>query len=586
VIEPRLSEQWFVKIQPLADRAKEAVESGEITIVPENYRTIYLNWMNNIHDWCVSRQLWWGHRIPAWTCSNSACKEVIVAREAPTTCPKCGGKKLEQVPDVLDKWFSSGLLPFTTLGWPEKTRDQAVFYPTTLLITAYEILFFWVARMIMFGCHFMQGHHQDAAIKKASGWGDGKTSDRKTTEKKNDSVPFREVYIHSLVRDAERQKMSKTKGNVIDPLEIIERFGTDATRFTLAAMAAPGTDIAFNESRTEGYRAFANKIWNAARFMFMNVDRVGFVWDRVSDPVGPGRSPGCSGRGIEQFQPATLEDRWILSRFNRVAADVNDALATYRFHEAANRIYDFFWGEFCDWYLELIKPRLNVEDGGDKKAAQTACANLVNLFDASLRLLHPVMPFITEEIWQAMHGGKPALKSIALAAYPQADEAQVDLAAETEMAILQDLIVSIRNLRAELKIEPKLKVPIEVFAHEPEIRAMIEHNRGAVERLASVEKIAFVYSSLANKPGSRSTARFDVHVIYERKIDVSAECERLKKELEKIEKGIASGQRQLGNEQFLAKAPAAVVENLRKQQQELSLVQEKTLSKMKELGCS
>jgi len=351
-------------------------------------------------------------------------------------------------------------------------------------------------------------------------------------------------------------------------------------------MAAPGTDIAFNESRTEGYRAFANKIWNAARFMFMNVDRVGFVWDRVSDPVGPGRSPGCSGRGIEQFQPATLEDRWILSRFNRVAADVNDALATYRFHEAANRIYDFFWGEFCDWYLELIKPRLNVEDGGDKKAAQTACANLVNLFDASLRLLHPVMPFITEEIWQAMHGGKPALKSIALAAYPQADEAQVDLAAETEMAILQDLIVSIRNLRAELKIEPKLKVPIEVFAHEPEIRAMIEHNRGAVERLASVEKIAFVYSSLANKPGSRSTARFDVHVIYERKIDVSAECERLKKELEKIEKGIASGQRQLGNEQFLAKAPAAVVENLRKQQQELSLVQEKTLSKMKELGCS
>ncbi|HXJ88074.1 MAG TPA: valine--tRNA ligase [Candidatus Binatia bacterium] len=567
IIEPRLSEQWFVKIKPLADRAREAVESGEITIVPENYRTIYLNWMNNIHDWCVSRQLWWGHRIPAWTCGS--CKEVIVAREAPAKCRKCGGTKLEQVPDVLDTWFSSGLLPFTTLGWPEKTRDQAVFYPTTLLITAYEILFFWVARMIMFGCHFMQGHQQDSAIKKASGYED----------KKNDSVPFREVYIHALVRDAERQKMSKTKGNVIDPLEIIDRFGTDATRFTLAAMAAPGTDIAFNENRTEGYRAFANKIWNAARFMFMNVDR-----------VEPGLRPG-GGRGVRpytgvsSFQASSLEDRWILSRFNRVAANVNDALATYRFHEAANSIYDFFWGEFCDWYLELIKPRLNFE-GDDRGAAKIACTNLVNLFDASLRLLHPVMPFISEEIWQTIYEHRPELKSIALASYPQADDGQVNVAAETEMAILQDLIVSIRNLRAELKIEPKAKVPIEVFAHENEIRTMIEHNRSAVERLANVERIRFVEHSLAKVAGSRSTARFDVHVIYERKIDVAGECERLKKELDRLEKGIGSGQRQLGNEQFLAKAPASVVENLRKQQQELAVLKEKTVSKLKELGCS
>ncbi|HKI27227.1 MAG TPA: valine--tRNA ligase [Candidatus Sulfotelmatobacter sp.] len=571
VIEPRLSEQWFVKIKPLADRAREAVESGEITIVPENYHTIYLNWMSNIHDWCVSRQLWWGHRIPAWTCSNDACKDVIVAREAPASCPKCGGGKLEQVPDVLDTWFSSGLLPFTTLGWPEKTRDQAVFYPTTLLITAYEILFFWVARMIMFGCHFMQGHEQDAAIKKASGW----------AEKKNDSVPFREVYIHSLVRDAERQKMSKTKGNVIDPLDIIERFGTDATRFTLAAMAAPGTDIAFNESRTDGYRAFANKIWNAARFMFMNVDRI----EPGLRPGGGQECPPHISKGVAGFQACNLEDRWILSRFNRVAAEVNEALATYRFHEAANRIYDFFWGEFCDWYLELIKPRLSA-DGSDKSVAQGACANLVQLFDASLRLLHPIMPFITEEIWQAMYEGKPALKSIALAAYPQADEKQIDLAAETEMAILQDLIVSVRNLRAELKVETKAKVPIQLFAHEPEMRTMIEQNRGAVERLANVEKIAFVESSLAKLPGARHTARFDVHVVYERKIDVTAECERLKKELERIERGIAGGQKQLGNEQFLAKAPPNVVENLRKQQQELAVIKEKTLSKLGELGCS
>ena len=567
IIEPRLSEQWFIRIKPLADRAREAVEKDEITIVPENYRQIYLNWMNNIHDWCVSRQLWWGHRIPAWTCQK--CHHIVVAREAPLTCGKCASTELEQVSDVLDTWFSSGLLPFTTLGWPQKTRDQAVFYPTTLLITAYEILFFWVARMIMFGCHFMQGHQQDPAIKKASGWAD----------KKDDSVPFRRVYIHALVRDAERQKMSKTKGNVIDPLEIIDRFGTDATRFTLAAMAAPGTDIAFNESRTDGYRAFANKIWNAARLMFMNVDR-----------IEPGLQPSTAGgeTGVTGFQPVTLEDRWILSRFNRVAADVNDSLATYRFHEAANRIYDFFWGEFCDWYLELIKPRLNFEDDADKSTALTACNNLVNLFDASLRLLHPVMPFITEEIWQAMYEGKPAIKSIALTQYPQADQQQCDLAAETEMAILQDLIVSIRNLRAELKVEPRIKVAVEVFAHEPGIRLLIEGNGTAIlnDRTAGVGKITFVNSSLAKLAGSRSTARFDVHVIYERKIDVAAECDRIKKELEKLEKGIANGQRQLGNEQFLAKAPANVVEGLRKQQQELAILQEKAVAKLKEMGGS
>ena len=290
--------------------------------------------------------------------------------------------------------------------------------------------------------------------------------------------------------------------------------------------------------------------------------------------------------GVRGFQAVTLEDRWILSRFNRVASNVNDALQAYRFHEAANSIYDFFWGEFCDWYLELIKPRLNFEEGGDRNAARVACTNLVNLFDASLRLLHPVMPFITEEIWQTMYEGKPALKSIALAGFPKADETQYDLAAETEMAILQDLIVSVRNLRAELKVEPKVKVPIEVFAHEREIRTMIDQNRGAVERLATVEKITFVAGALAKLAGARSTAQFDVHVVYERKIDVGAECERLKKELERLEKGVSSGQRQLSNEQFLAKAPQNVVESLRKQQQELAVLRDKTVSKLKELGCS
>jgi valyl-tRNA synthetase len=554
VVEPRLSTQWFIKIQPLADRAIEVVENGEITIVPDNYRTIYLNWMHNIHDWCISRQLWWGHRIPAWHCK---CGEIIVAREAPKKCSKCGNSDLKQDTDVLDTWFSSGLLPFTTLGWPEKTRDQEVFYPTTLLITAYEILFFWVARMIMFGCHFMQGHQQDPLVKKASGWGD----------KKDDSVPFRQVYIHALVRDADRQKMSKTKGNVIDPLDIIQRFGTDATRFTLAAMAAPGTDIAFSESRTDGYRAFANKIWNAARFMFMNVDR-----------IEPDLRPDTSA-----VQSDFLEDVWIRSRFNRVTRDVNDALAAYRFHEAANRIYDFFWGDFCDWYIELIKGRLNAEGPAGKESASIACRNLMNLFEASLRLLHPVMPFITEEIWQAIYDAKPPLKSIALAPYPQADEKQFDFAAETNMAILQDLIVSVRNLRAELKVEQKTKIPIELFAHDSLTKSLVEQNREAIERLGNVSTITEATQSQASQAPSRATARFDVRIVYEKKIDIVAERERLMKELEKMEKEIANGQRQLSNDGFLAKAPANIVEGLKKRNEELVALREKTKKKLQEL---
>jgi valyl-tRNA synthetase len=561
VVEPRLSTQWFIKIATLAKPATEAVENGEITIVPDNYKQIYLNWMYNIHDWCISRQLWWGHRIPAWHCG---CGEIIVAREARAKCPKCGNSDLRQDTDVLDTWFSSGLLPFTTLGWPGKTRDQEVFYPTTLLITAYEILFFWVARMIMFGCHFMHGHKQDPALKQASGWCD----------RRDDSVPFRQVYIHALVRDAERQKMSKTKGNVIDPLEIIERFGTDATRFTLAAMAAPGTDIAFNESRTEGYRNFANKIWNAARFMFMNVDRTNEGAPGFADFARPGSA------NIVDLDATTLEDRWILSRFNRAVLDVNQSLQTYRFHEAANRIYDFFWGEFCDWYIELIKPRVSSEGGGEHAARR----NLLSLFEASLRLLHPMMPFITEEIWHAIYDNKPPLKSIALAPYPQANEKQFDPATETQMAVLQDLIVSVRNLRAELKVEQKLKVPIQIFTHHADVRVLLERNLNAIERLATVDDVTFVEQSLSNLTASRHTAHFDVHVTYEKKIDVAVERERQKKELERFEGEIRNLDRQLSNKQFLDKAPAHVIENMRKRRQDLDILGDKTRSKLEELG--
>ena len=338
VVEPRLSTQWFVKIQPLADKAIAAVEQGYIKIGPDQYRKTYLEWMRNIHDWCISRQLWWGHRIPAWHCAT--CKQITVARDTPSACGQCGSAEITQETDVLDTWFSSGLLPFTCFGWPQITADLATFYPTQLLVTGFDILFFWVARMIMLGCHFML----DVPMPDGS---------ERTLK---DAVPFREVHIHALVRDADRQKMSKTKGNVIDPIEIVKRFGTDAVRFTLASMASPGTDIAFSEARTEGYRAFANKIWNAARFIFMNLDRAaeaGLTVDPaklLADPVLGPSSP--------------IEARWIVSRLNTTASEVNRALADFRFDEGANIIYQFFWGDFCDWYLEIVKLRLDFSEYG------------------------------------------------------------------------------------------------------------------------------------------------------------------------------------------------------------------------------
>jgi valyl-tRNA synthetase len=562
VVEPRLSTQWFVKIQPLADRAIEVVENGDVKFTPENYTKTYFEWMRNIHDWCISRQLWWGHRIPAWHCKS--CREIVVARETPTQCPKCGGAQLEQDNDVLDTWFSSGLLPCSALGWPDSTPDLDAFYPTTLLVTGFDILFFWVARMIMMNCHFMRGHQH----------GD---------------VPFRNVYIHALVRDAERQKMSKTKGNVMDPIEIIEHYGTDAVRFTLASMAAPGTDIAFSESRTESYRAFANKIWNAARFLFMNVDRAqqAGVWSLADFQAAGAGAPSCSPdvgreggiRGVLGFKAETLDDRWILSRFNRVAQQIHEALETYRFHEAAHVVYHFFWGEYCDWYLELIKPRLAADD---HEQVRTAHENLVSVFEAALRLLSPFMPFITEELWHAVYDGNPPAKSIAVAAYPQADAAQMDATAETEMAILQDLIVSVRNLRAELKVEPKLKLAVEVFA-DKDVRSLIERNRGAVERLANVESVTFVESSLAKASGARSTARFDVRVLYERKIDAVAERDRLSKELTRLTQELARATGQLSNDAFLAKAPGHVVEGLRKRKAEMEMLLDKIKSALDEL---
>jgi valyl-tRNA synthetase len=566
VVEPRISTQWFLAVNKstndgrasLAQVARDVVTDGRIRFTPENYKAIYLQWMENIHDWCISRQLWWGHRIPAWHCA--ACLEITVERTDPTRCAHCGSENIEQDPDVLDTWFSSGLLPFSALGWPEKTPDCDAFYPTSTLVTGFDILFFWVARMIMLGCHLMDEQKPD----------------------KRDIVPFREVYIHALVRDADRQKMSKTKGNVVDPIGVIEKFGTDAARFTLAAMAAPGTDIAFSESRTDSYRSFANKIWNAARFLFMNVDRAAEqqIWSlgEFASETGVKNAAGLKG-----FAAATLEDRWILSRFNRVAGEVSTALGEYRFHEAAHVVYHFFWDEYCDWYVELLKPRLL---SPDREQARAAFANMVRVFEGALRMLAPFMPFITEEIWNAVYDGAPPLKSIALAAYPETDATQLNAEAEREMAVLQDLIVSVRNVRAELKVAQKKEMlPIEVSANN-DIRALIEANRAALERLANVSGCTFVEESLAKATNSRSTARFEVRLVYEQKIDVAAETARSTKELEKLEAEYQRNSNQLGNQGFLAKAPAKVVEGLKTRRVELESLIEKSKARLAELGAS
>ncbi len=573
VIEPRLSQQWFVKIQPLADKAIEAVEKGFIKFTPDQYRKTYDEWMKNIHDWCISRQLWWGHRIPAWHCAS--CGGITVSRETPIHCQHCHSIQITQETDVLDTWFSSGLLPFTVFGWPTPdpdtgapplTLDLASFYPTQLLVTGFDILFFWVARMIMLSCHFMLDVPMPDGSKRTL----------------TDAVPFREVYIHALVRDADRQKMSKTKGNVIDPIDIIERFGTDAVRFTLASMASPGTDIAFSETRTEGNRAFANKIWNAARFVFMNLDRARAGGFNLQIGADIGDSPVILPPGTP------LESRWILSQLSRTAAEVDRALAAYRFDEAASAVYQFFWGEFCDWYLELIKLRLNfeyLEKNASEQARTTLLEEtgfsltlLITVFERALRLLSPFMPFITEELWHALgsYGDGDALpaKSIALTRFPQAADFPIDDQAVAEMAILQQLIVTLRNLRKDISVPERDPAPIRVFASS-RIATLAQANADMLSKLARVSAVELAPASLTGE-NARNTAHFDVAVLYERRIDISAERERLTKDLAKFEKGLTAADRQLNNEAFIAKAPAPIIEGLRKQYIDTRILYDKT----------
>jgi valyl-tRNA synthetase len=548
IVEPRLSTQWFIKIQPLADKAIAAVKpdaSGKkaINFTPEMYEKTYLNWMENIHDWCISRQLWWGHRIPAWHCAT--CHKITVARQDPTVCAHCGSDKITQETDVLDTWFSSGLLPVSVFGWPnitvENRADFDAFYPTSLLVTGFDILFFWVARMIMMGCWFA---------------GDVPMPDG-SPRPLSESVPFREVYIHALVRDANREKMSKTKGNVVDPIEIVKQYGTDAVRFTLASMASPGTDIAFNVARTEGYRAFANKIWNAARFLFMNVDRAA--------EIGIVVNPSVLGSMPEAGADAPLEARWIVAELHATAAKVELSLENYRYDDAANTIYQFFWGSFCDWYLEIVKLRLDFSETADKAATKAALTTLVSVFEAALRLLSPFMPFLTEELWHAVYDENPPAKSIALTRYPEAAEGKIDRATLAAMELLQNLVVEVRALRKEVGVEEKVSTPIELRIGA-EHRAVVEENHALVERLARVSEVRFVEEVSAGV-SRHNTAAFEVGVVYERTIDVHAERLRLTKEIAKLEQAITNADRQLNNPGFTSKAPSHVIEGLKKQRE-------------------
>jgi valyl-tRNA synthetase len=534
IVEPNLSRQWFVKVKPLAEKAIAAVQKGETKIIPDIWTKTYYDWMNNIRDWVISRQIWWGHQIPAWTCVG--CGEVMVSTQTPETCSACGKAKLIQETDVLDTWFSSALWPFSTMGWPDDTLLLKTFYPTSVLVTGFDILFFWVARMMMMGIHFMG------------------------------EVPFKDVYVHALVRDEDGQKMSKSKGNVIDPLTIIETYGTDAFRFTLAAFAAQGRDIKMSEKRVEGYRHFVNKLWNAARFALMHIEQ---------------------GYNHIDSEHLSLADRWIISRLQRVTAATAEALDTYRFNDAAGELYNFVWHEFCDWYLEAIKPALYGKKGELQKQA-TLSVLWYSLHDI-LVLLHPFMPFVTEEIWHKLPGTSG---SIMRAAFPsrRASDAAIarDTDAESHMALLIEIISGIRNIRGEMNIAPSLDLDVMVRSEDQTTRKTIERHQDVILNLAGLKSLKIAH--LADRPKSSATAVIEgatIFVSLEGIIDFAKESERLEKEIRKLDTELAKVSKKLENEAFLNKAPADVVNDVKEKHARLAEKQQKVrtnLAKIKEFG--
>ena len=517
VVEPLVSKQWYVRTKPLAEPAIKAVRSGKIKIVPRMWSKTYFHWMENIRDWAISRQLWWGHRIPVWYCDKDG--GMHVSRTDLTECPKCGGP-LRQDTDVLDTWFSSGLWPFSTLGWPASTPELKVFYPTSVLVTAFDILFFWVARMAMLGLKFM---------------GD---------------VPFRHVYIHALVRDADGQKMSKSKGNVVDPLSVMDKYGTDAFRFTLAALAAQGRDIRLTEERIEGYRNFANKIWNAARLVLTNLE---------------GYDPALARRGTP-----SVADRWIKSRLTETTAQVRKAIDTYRFNDAASAVYQFLWHEYCDWYLEIAKRSLYQPQSPEAKAVTQR--TLVETLETTLRLLHPFMPFISEELWQRLpHAGE----SIMIAPFPKATRKGRDPEAERLMAPVLDFVSAIRTVRSESRISPAVELAVTVKPSGPAVAAALESSRAVIGSLA---RAAITVSRDGARPAGSAVATTpsgDVFVRLEGVVDFEAERQRLRKEIERSRKEITFLEGKLGRPDFVERAPAEVVERERERLAEQRQIEQK-----------
>ena len=520
IVEPLLSTQWFVKIASLAAPAIEAVEKGEIRFHPESWSRVYFEWMRNIHDWCISRQLWWGHRIPVWTCGS--CNQMTAEVDPPKSCPHCGSESLRQETDVLDTWFSSGLWPFSVFGWPEKTPDLNYYYPTNVLVTGFDIIFFWVARMIMLGMKF------------------------------TGQVPFHETYIHGLVRDEHGQKMSKTRGNVIDPMEVIEEYGSDAMRFTFAILAVPGPDIPLSTKRIQGYKAFLNKLWNSVRFALLKVNE--------HEDLTPLPEPLWD-----------LGDRWITSRLQRVAGEINSYLKEYRFDLASNSAYQFLWREFCDWYIEWIKPQLN--DVAPNASAHKGL--LLQRISEVLALLHPFVPFITEYLYQQLPASVRKSPALVIASYPQPQEGLIHNDVEEQFASLMELIGKIRQVRTEMNIDPGKK--IHVFVKGDSIRELASTYQTQILLLARAEKMEFVSDFPRDKQLARGvTGALEIGIDLAGVLDLQSEKDRLEKELKKIVADLSLVEKKLSNENFMRNAPAQVVEEQKAKFEELSLKKNRT----------
>jgi valyl-tRNA synthetase len=523
IIEPYLSKQWFVKIKPLADEAIKAVEDERIRFIPGNWAKTYFEWMYNIRDWCISRQLWWGHRIPAFFCDD--CGELIVSLDDPDKCVKCGSKKIRQDEDVLDTWFSSGLWPFSTMGWPDETDTLKKYYPTSTLVTGFDIIFFWVARMIMLGLKFM------------------------------DNIPYRDVYIHALVRDEHGHKMSKSKGNVIDPLVMMDRYGTDAFRFTLAIFASQGRDIILSEKRIEGYRSFANKIWNTTRFILMNL------------------GDEFTARSLERDELEHF-DRWILHRLNSTIVDVTKGLAEYRFNDAAHAIYDFWWHEFCDWYLELSKQRIYSKESSKKQTSDTVRQVLFLVLKESVKMLHPFMPFITEEIWSRIKDKNE--QDIIVSEWPRINPV-FDFPGEVaEAETFKEIVYRIRNIRGEMNIPPDKQAAVIFKTGNSGITTLIEREDINLRALAKLNSIK-TDPDYTPDPTDASAVISELEIFMPLKelIDIEKEKARLEKELHKIRGELDRIDKKLKNENFISKAPSDIIDKERNKRSEYTDILEK-----------